>query len=57
MAIPCYKCRVKKERSEMEDLGVWVCKECLEELDNNKKKKMSLESEEFIRRFLLHILP
>jgi len=25
--------------------------------DNNKKKKISLESEEFIRRFLLHILP
>ena len=38
MAIPCYKCRVKKERSEMEDLGVWVCKECLETLDNKSKK-------------------
>ena len=39
MAITCYKCREKKERSEMEDLGVWVCKECLEKLDSKSKKK------------------
>lgn len=39
MAIPCYKCREEKERSEMEDLGVWVCKECLGILDSKSKKK------------------
>ena len=39
MAIPCYRCKKEKERSEMEDLGVWVCKECLGILDSKSKKK------------------
>ena len=41
MAIPCYKCKVAKERSEMEDLGVWVCKDCLEKSESKSKKKKS----------------
>ena len=39
MARPCDKCRVKKERSEMEDLGVYICKDCLQKLESKSKKK------------------
>jgi ribosomal protein L37AE/L43A len=31
----CYRCKESKPLSEMEEMGVWVCKECL----NTKKKK------------------
>ena len=33
---PCYSCHQKKPISELEDMGVWVCKDCLKK---PKKKK------------------
>jgi len=35
---PCYSCREIKPVSEMEDMGVWVCKKCLEKSGKKKKK-------------------
>jgi ribosomal protein L37AE/L43A len=35
---PCYKCRERKPISEMEEIGMWVCKSCLNELNKPKKK-------------------
>lgn len=34
----CYSCREIKPISEMENMGVWVCKKCLEESEKKKKK-------------------
>jgi ribosomal protein L37AE/L43A len=31
----CHKCRTRKPLKDMEDMGVWICKECL----NSKSKK------------------
>ena len=36
---PCYSCHVVKDTSDMEELGVWVCKDCLEKFESKKKKK------------------
>jgi len=35
---PCYRCRERKPISEMEEIGMWVCKTCLNELNKPKKK-------------------
>ena len=34
----CYSCHEVKPISEMEDMGVWVCKKCLEKGEKKKKK-------------------
>lgn len=36
---PCYRCRERKPTSEMEEIGMWVCKSCLNELSKSKKNK------------------
>ena len=36
---PCYSCHVVKDTSDMEELGVWVCKDCLEKSESKSKKK------------------
>jgi len=38
---PCYRCRVVKDTSEMEEIGVWICKDCLGESESKNKKKKS----------------
>jgi ribosomal protein L37AE/L43A len=35
---PCYKCHERKPISEMEEIGIWVCKSCLNKLNKPKKK-------------------
>ena len=35
----CYTCHVVKNISEMEEIGVWVCKDCLKKSENKSKKK------------------
>ena len=35
----CYTCHVVKNISEMEEIGVWVCKDCLKKSENKRKKK------------------
>jgi hypothetical protein len=36
---PCYNCREIKNTSDMEQIGVWVCKDCLENSESKNKKK------------------
>jgi len=37
---PCYYCHVVKNTSEMEEIGVWVCKDCLKPSEKKKTKKI-----------------
>jgi len=36
---PCFSCHVVKCTSQMEEMGVWVCKKCLEKSEKKPKKK------------------
>jgi hypothetical protein len=36
---PCYRCHVMKDKSKMQEIGVWICNECLEKLKTPEKKK------------------
>lgn len=31
----CYKCRERKPTTEMEVVGVWICKKCLKKMKIN----------------------
>ena len=35
---PCYRCRERKPTSEMEEIGMWICKSCLNKSSKPKKK-------------------
>jgi len=35
----CFSCKNELPVSEMEEMGVWVCKKCLEKSTKTKKKK------------------
>jgi len=35
----CFSCKIELPISQMEEIGVWVCKKCLEQLDKSKTKK------------------
>lgn len=34
----CFNCHKTKPMSELENMGVWVCKTCLSKNDKKKKK-------------------
>lgn len=34
----CFKCHEKKPIDQMESIGVWICKNCLAEMENKSKK-------------------
>lgn len=34
----CYSCQLDKNKSEMQQIGVWVCNECLEKSKPTDKK-------------------
>ena len=36
---PCYSCHQKFPLSELEDMGVWVCKDCLKPEKKKPKPK------------------
>lgn len=35
----CYNCHLDKNKSEMQDVGVWVCNDCLEKSKTPVKKQ------------------
>ena len=36
---PCYYCKVEKPIKDLEEIGVWVCKDCLKPSEKKKTKK------------------
>lgn len=40
---PCYNCHLHKDKSEMQEIGVWVCNECLEKFKTPVKKSLKSE--------------
>tara|TARA_R110002153_G_scaffold34900_1_gene103931 strand:+ start:514 stop:633 length:120 start_codon:yes stop_codon:yes gene_type:complete len=36
---PCYSCHDVKDTSDMEEIGMWICKACLAKAETKKKKK------------------
>ena len=40
----CYNCHLDKNKSEMQNIGVWVCNECLEK-SKTPAKKQTVKSE------------
>lgn len=39
----CYNCRLSKNKSEMQEIGVWICNECLEKSKPPVKKPSKSE--------------
>ena len=39
----CYKCHLEKPRSEMQEMGVWVCNQCFEKFSAPVKKPVKSE--------------
>lgn len=39
----CYSCHIEKIKTEMQDIGVWICNECLEKSKKVVKKPVKSE--------------
>jgi ribosomal protein L37AE/L43A len=39
----CYSCHVDKLKAEMQDIGVWVCNQCLDKSKTPVKKTVKTE--------------
>ena len=40
---PCFHCHTEKDKSEMQEIGVWICNECLEKSKAPVKKSTKSE--------------